>query len=87
MYYDDLWLERIFQEVLPDNVVFFSHHVFERHKRYPNAPVVKFDYKTDDLRFHKAWLLKQSKLATMKLENDAVLEKFWEERGGKPKNS
>jgi hypothetical protein len=66
------WFDTTMKEVLPDNVTFLSVYAYERNQIYPNAPIVHFDYNKDDLRLHKAWLLKQSIIETRRLSNKRI---------------
>ena len=77
-------IKKFWGELFPENLLHMSTYRLERGRKYPAAPIVPFNYETDDWKMHQAWMRRQSDKKMRKEHNDRVVAKYKESL--KPKN-
>ena len=69
-------ISKFWGELFPEDLIFLSTYRLERNRKYPAAPIIRFNYKKDDWKMHKAWMLKQSTKKMRDEHNARVLANF-----------
>ena len=77
-------INRFWGDMFPDHILFLSTYKLERSRKYPLAPVVKFNAWTDDLNMHKRNLRRLAAIEGRKLHNEGVMARFRESQKKKP---